>query len=97
MAVMKNSWISRAGTDPYPFTSPTGVDPTLPSTTTGAGGKLKVCALFMAISRAEPVEEELLGVLMAVVPGGRFLSSPIGSKFPSPTRPRGYPQISILV
>jgi hypothetical protein len=88
-AVMKNSWISRAGTAPYPLTSPTGVDATLPSTTTGVGGKLKGCAPFVFMSRAEPADDELLGVFIAFVPSGLFFRSPIGSKFPSPTMPKG--------
>jgi hypothetical protein len=88
-AVMKNSWISCAGTDPYPLTSPTGVDATLPSTTTGVGGKLNGWLALEFMSRAEPVEDELFGVLIAFVPEGLFFKSPMGSKFPSPTRPRG--------
>jgi hypothetical protein len=88
-AVMKKSWISRAGTEVYPLASPTGVDATLPSTTTGVGGRLKGCGPLMFMSRAEPADDELLGVLMAFVPSGLFFKSPTGSKFPSPTRPKG--------
>jgi hypothetical protein len=49
--------------------------------------KLKGCALRKVRSNPDPLDDELLGVFIGLLPGARFFSKLIGSKLPSSTRP----------
>jgi len=99
-ALIKNSCISFTGTDPYPFGSVRAFGILFPSVsappTEFAVDALRESELFADESRAEPLDEELLGVLMGFVPGCRLFNRLIGSKPPSSTIARLYPHTSMV-